>query len=361
MTRTEPDPAAVEAFAGKMVGHLNGAAVMLMTSLGHRTGLFDVMAALPPATSRQIAAAAGLSERYVREWLGAMATGGVVEHDPAANTYHLPAEHAAVLTRAARPNNLAVGAQFVAVLGAAEDQVAAAFKHGKGVPYSAYPRFHEVMAEESDQTTVAGLEEHILPLVPGLTARLAVGIDVLDVGCGRGQAVMALARRFPASRFVGYDFSEEAIGSATRAARAARLENARFAVRDAAGLTDRSAFDLVTAFDAIHDQADPAAVLARIRQALRPGGVFLMQDIKACSHVHGNRDLPLGPWVYTISCMHCMSVSLAGGGAGLGAAWGEELALRMLADAGFPSVRVHTLPHDPLNSYYVARPAAGGQ
>ncbi|MBX9584173.1 MAG: methyltransferase domain-containing protein [Gemmataceae bacterium] len=356
-TETPPfDTARAETFGQKMAGVLNAAGVALMTSIGHRTGLFDTMAELPPADSRRIAEAAGLSERYVREWLGAMVTGGVVEHDPAVGTFRLSPEHAACLTRAARPNNAAVGFQFLAVLGAAEDQVVAAFRHGKGVPYSAYPRFHEVMAEESDQTTTAGLEDHILPLVPGLPDRLARGIDVLDIGCGSGYALVRLAELYPASRFVGYDFSPEAIRAGQDAACRDGLGNVRFAVRDAAAMTDAGRYDLVTAFDAVHDQADPAGVLRNVRRAMRPGGAFLMQDIRACSHLGGNRDHPLGPWLYTISCMHCMSVSLAAGGPGLGAVWGKELALEMLADAGFGNVTVHALPHDPLNDYYVCRP-----
>jgi len=350
------DTARAEAFAGKMVGHLNGAAVALMTSLGHRTGLFDALRDQPPLTSAQLAAAAGLNERYVREWLGAMTVGGVVEHDPAANTYSLPAEHAALLTRAASPTNLAASMQWVGVLGAVEDEVAAAFHHGRGVPYSAYRRFHEVMAEESDQTTVAGLEDHIVPLVPGLAGRLREGIDVLDVGCGSGRALARLAELFPASRFVGYDASAEAVEAARHRARLLGVRNVRYEARDAAKMRDRAAFGLVTAFDAIHDQADPAGVLRNVAAALWPGGVFLMQDIKACSHVAGNRDLPLGPFVYAVSCMHCMSVSLANGGPGLGATWGKEVASRMLAEAGFGDVRVTELPHDPINLYYVAVP-----
>src|SRR5690606_3222684 len=109
--------------------------------------------------------------------------------------------------------------------------------------------------------------------------------------------------------------------------------------------------DLVTAFDAIHDQARPAAVLANIRRALRPGGVFLMQDIRASSHLERNKDHPLGPYLYTISTMHCMSVSLATGGEGLGTVWGEEKALEMLREAGFARVELHRLPHDIMNNY----------
>ncbi len=146
----------------------------------------------------------------MREWLGAMVTGGVIEHDPAGQTYRLPAEHAALLTRAATPGNMAVTAQWVSVLGFVEDRVLEAFRHGRGVPYAAYHRFHEVMAEESAQTVVAALEPHILPIVPGLVERLAAGMDVLDVGCGSGQAMLHLAARFPKSRLAGYDFSPEA-------------------------------------------------------------------------------------------------------------------------------------------------------
>jgi SAM-dependent methyltransferase len=348
------DQARAEAFGQKMAEVINHAGLALMTSVGHRTGLFDVMAELPPAPSARIAAAAGLSERYVREWLGAMVTGGVVAYDPDAKTYALPPEHAACLTREARPNNVAVTAQWVAVLGAVEDQVVEAFRHGRGVPYCAYGRFHPVMAEESDQTTVAGLEKHIVPLVPGLAARLKRGIDVLDVGCGSGQALNRLASLYPASRFVGYDVSEEGIAAARAVAGRRGLSNVRFAVQDAAAMGETQAFDLITAFDAIHDQPRPDTVLRNVARALRRGGTFLMQDIAASSYVHRNIDHPLGTFIYTISCMHCMSVSLAGDGMGLGAAWGKELALRMLREAGFRQVRVESLPHDVLNFYYVA-------
>ena len=147
---------------------------------------------------------------------------------------------------------------------------------------------------------------------------------MLDVGCGSGHALLKMAELYPASRFVGYDFSEEGIGAANAQARRRGLTNARFEVRDVARMDEPRRFDLVTAFDAIHDQADPAGVLRNIAPALRPGGVFLMQDIKAHSHVHGNADQPLGPFLYTISCMHCMSVSLACGGAGLGPPGGRS-------------------------------------
>jgi SAM-dependent methyltransferase len=354
---TTYDAGKAERFAGKMAEVLNGASLALMASVGHRTGLFDVMSRMAAATSAQIAAEAELSERYVREWLGAMVTGGVVEYRPESQTYRLPPEHAASLTRAATPNNTAASAQWIAVLGYVEDHVVGAFRHGKGVPYPAYHRFHEVMAEESGQTVVAGLFEHILPLAPGLSHKLEQGIDVLDVGCGSGLALIALAEAYPGSRFTGYDMSDQAVVAARAEARRRGLGNVRFDVQDAAEPCEKRAYDLVTAFDAIHDQAKPARVLKNIHDALRPGGIFLMQDILASSHLHHNLDNPVSTFIYTVSCMHCMSVSLANGGPGLGAAWGRELAVKMLGEAGFRDVRVERLPHDVINYYYVARPA----
>jgi 2-polyprenyl-3-methyl-5-hydroxy-6-metoxy-1,4-benzoquinol methylase len=342
-----------EAFGEKMVGVLNQGALALMLSIGHRTGLFDTMNGAARMTSVELAKQAGLNERYVREWLGAMVTGGVVVYDPGDQTYRLPPEHAACLTRAAGSDNIAVTMQYLAVLGGVEDQVVECFKHGGGVPYSAYPRFHEVMAEESAGTTIAGMMDHILPMAPGLMERLRAGIDVLDVGCGSGRAINFLAQQFPKSRFTGYDFSEEAISRAWLGAEQMGLENVNFELRDVSQFDSDARFDLITAFDAIHDQTQPQQVLCNIHAALRPGGTFLMQDIRASSCVHHNMDSAIAPFVYTISCMHCMTVSLAGGGEGLGAAWGKELALEYLQRAGFSNVEVKELPHDIQNYYYV--------
>jgi 2-polyprenyl-3-methyl-5-hydroxy-6-metoxy-1,4-benzoquinol methylase len=356
MAERTADPQKVEAFGGRLIEVLNHASASVMLSLGHRTGLFDVMSELPPATSVEIAIAAGLSERYVREWLGAMFTAGIVTYDPDTASYALPPEHAALLTRAAGPNGIAHLFQYIAVLGAAEDQVLEAFKHGRGVPYSAYPRFHEVMAEDSNQSIVSALEEFILPLEPTLLPSLERGVDVLDVGCGSGRAIVKMARKFPASRFKGYDLSEQAVRAANLMAEAEGLSNVRFETRDCSNIGDESAFDVVFTFDAVHDQGRPDLVLQGIRRALRPGGLYFMQDIKGSSHVQNNADHPVGTFIYTASCMHCMSVSLAQeGGMGLGAMWGKEKALEMLEEAGFKSVDVKELPHDFANYYYLCR------
>jgi SAM-dependent methyltransferase len=191
--------------------------------------------------------------------------------------------------------------------------------------------------------------------VVGLTERLTAGIEVADIGCGSGHALNLLAEAFPASEFVGFDFSEEAIAAGRREAESAGLGNVRFEVRDVAALDETAAFDLVTAFDAIHDQAKPAVVLAGIASALRPDGVFLMVDIRASSNVEDNVDHPLGTFFCTASTMHCTTVSLALAGDGLGTVWGEQLATEMLTTAGFESVELAHIEADIGNSYYIAR------
>jgi ubiquinone/menaquinone biosynthesis C-methylase UbiE len=359
MTTPAPlDPAKAEAFAAKLLTTLNDGALCLMISLGHRSGLFDAMREMPPSTSAEIAARAGLNERYVREWLGAMTTGGIVSLDPETGQYALPPEHAAYLTRLAGADNLAVFSQYIAELGSVEGLVLECFRKGGGVPYEKFARFHEVMAEDSGQSVMSALETHILPLVPGLSASLARGIEVLDVGCGRGLIVARLAELYPGSRFRGLDFSPEATDFARRNAAARDLKNVEYLTADAARLEDHippASIDLLTTFDAIHDQARPLEVLKQIHRALKPDGVYLMQDIKGSSHVHKNMDHPIAPLLYTVSCMHCMTVSLAYGGEGLGAMWGEEKTREYLERAGFRSVDKKELAHDIQNNWYVVR------
>ena len=351
---TDIDAAKAEAFAGKMLGVLNHGMLTLMMSLGHQTGLFDAMAKLPASTSQQIADAAGLNERYVREWLGAMTTGGIVEYDQEKKSYLLPPEHAGFLTRAAGPDNIAILSQFIPLMGLVESQLIEVFRNGGGVPYSEYQDFHRMMAETSAAVHDHKLIGTILPLVAGLTQRLESGIDVADIGCGSGHAINLMARAYPKSRFTGYDFSEEGVGRAQDEAKRMELANAHFEQLDVATLRETEAYDLVTVFDAIHDQAKPAVVLQNISTALRKGGTFLMIDVAGSSELGNNLDHPLGTFIYAISTAHCMTVSLALDGDGLGAAWGKEMALEMLGTAGFKEVSVQQIEKDIFNNYYIA-------
>jgi ubiquinone/menaquinone biosynthesis C-methylase UbiE len=355
-TESSFDTQKAEAFAGRLLTALNDGALCLMASIGHRTGLFDAMRDQPPLTSSELASRAGLNERYVREWLGAMVTSAVVTVDAQGLRYHLPPEHAAYLTRKAGADNFAVFTQYVPILGQVEDAIIACFTAGGGVAYEQFPRFHAVMAE--DQSVLSSLESHIFPLVSGLDGRLARGLHWLDAGCGSGRVLNRLAELAPNSHFVGMDLSKEAIRVGREEASAKGLKNVEFVEVDLSEF-DRTAqpesFDIVTTFDAIHDQGKPLNVLKGIHRALRSDGAYLMQDIKGSSHVDKNLEHPVGTFLYTISCMHCMTVSLAQGGEGLGAMWGEEKTREYLERAGFRSVETHQLAHDILNNWYVAR------
>jgi ubiquinone/menaquinone biosynthesis C-methylase UbiE len=337
-----------------MLSMVNDGMLCLMVGVGHKTGLFDIMSKMEPATSAEIAKTAKLNERYVREWLGGMVTGRIVDYDAETRKYLLPKEHAAVLTRAAGIDNLAVFAQYIALMGIVEDKIVECFYKGGGVPYSAYPKFQELQGEETARVFDARLVDKILPLT-GMVDRLREGIDVLDIGCGEGHGLNLMAKAFPKSRFYGYDISRDGTRAAKAEAKEMELKNAHFKIADAAKLEDRNRFDLITAFDTIHDQAKPAKVLKGISRALRKDGTFLMQDIAASSNLHENLDNPLAPTIYTISTMHCMTVSLAYGGDGLGTAWGRQKAREMLAQAGFGSVEIKDIDGDILNHYYIAR------
>jgi SAM-dependent methyltransferase len=349
------DHAAVEAFGDRVIGILNDACTALMTSIGHQTGLFDALAAAGPVTSTELAKRTGLNERYVREWLKALATARILNYDPRRERYRLPAEHAAWLTTASGPNNLARTMQYIPMLAEVEQAIVDCFHTGGGLSYDHYPRFHAMMEEDSSAVFDAALVDVIIPLVEGLPDRLRDGVHVADIGCGSGHAVNVLAQAYPASRLVGYDFSTEAIHAARGEADELGLTNARFEVLDVATLDEPDSFDLVTAFDAIHDQAHPAKVLAAVVRALHADGFFLMVDIKASSNLEDNFDLPWAPFVYAVSTLHCMTVSLGLDGDGLGTAWGHQLATTMLSDAGFNHVEIREVEDDPFNNYYLCR------
>lgn len=294
-TTTTPEPAldeaAVEAFAGHLFGLYTGGMLTFLIDIGHRTGLFTA-ATGGPTTSAGLARRADLHERCVREWLGAMVTGGVFTYDADTDTYALPDEHAACLVGEGS-NNLAPFSQLDTHLAKHVHQVAEAFRTGGGVPYEEYrPEFTGVM----DALGRGGFDEMLvaewLELVPGVVDRLTAGARVADIGCGTGHAMTVLASAFPASTFVGYDIAEDAIQLAQLEATEAGLDNVRFEVADAATLSAAEPFDLVFVFDAIHDQVDPAAVLERIHD--------------------------------------------------------------VLADAGFTDVRVEDVPNDPVNALFVA-------
>lgn len=355
---TQPIP-----FSERMTQILNAGALNLAMGIGYRTGLFDIMDQMSsPAGLPVIAEKSGLSERYIREWMGVMVSGGIIEisKDTAGNDlFHLPKEHGDLLTRRAGSNNLGVYTQEIPLLTlCAAEGVVNGFSTGNGISYDHYPRFQEFMTELANAKHREVLVDIFLPSVENgkLTKLLSQGIEVCDLGCGEGVAPILMAEAFPNSRFTGVDISDEILNTGRKNARAKGLTNIEFIKQDAATIKDEpgmaNSFDYITAFDAIHDQSRPLDALKSVHALLKPGGIFSMVDIAAQSSIQGNMDHPMGPFLYTVSLMHCMPVGLVDNGKGLGMMWGEERAVEMLSQAGFTSVEVLEIPQDSFNLHY---------
>lgn len=346
-----PNPDLLKQFGGEILGIYTGAILTKLIEIGYQTGLFEA-SRRGPATTEELSERAGLRERYVREWLGAMTTSGIYSYDAASKRYTLPEEHAALLS-GDTAQNLTPMSRMINHFGTHLPKLIACFREGGGVPYSAYrPVFTQCMDDVwrriYDQQLIPGF----IASVEGLTGALQRGIRVLDVGCGTGHAINLLAREYPNSAFVGYDIAEDAIDRARGEAKEMGLKNATFDVVDVTNFPGVPKFDLITAFDAIHDQKAPDTVLAGINGLLTPDGTFLMVEFKFSSRVEENLSNPFATMYYGISLMHCMTVSLAAGGPGLGAVWGEQTARRMLSEAGFRKIRVVDTPR-PQNCIFV--------
>ena len=352
----------LDRFCSRMTDIFNMGAVNLAMGIGYRLRLFDCLSSLSgPANTADISRKSGLNQRYLREWLGIMATAEVVEltengGDP---LYWLPPEHASVLTSDSGQNNLGVYTQEIPLLTTlVMDKIVEAFHTGQGVSYDNYPRFQSFMTELSDAKHRNTLIDEFLPSVAGggLVADLGRGLDVCDLGCGEGTAVLLMGAAFPKSRFSGFDLDGQALEQARQKAAGQHLKNVRFVQMDAAGISFKpeleARFDYITAFDAIHDQTRPLEALKSAWFMLKPGGLFSMVDIAAHSAHHDNLGHPMAPFLYTVSLMHCLPVGMADGGAGLGMMWGRETAVAMMKQAGFEDVAVSEIPNDSFNLHF---------
>ena len=353
-------------FLKKMTDILNFGALNLAMGIGYRTGLFDVMDGCDsPKTASNIAEKAGLSARYVTEWLGIMVCGDIVqltENGSKEDLFFLPREQGDLITRRSGNSNLGVYTQEIPLLTAcAMEPVVQGFYTGEGVAYENYPKFQSFMSQLADAKHRQVLVGRFLPSVDGgrLFRKMQSGIRVCDLGCGEGLAVTLMAGAFPESEFVGIDISEKAIQRGEMMVRRQGLHNVTFLQTDAATMKDNrglgESFDYVTAFDAIHDQPRPQEALKGIYAMLRPGGLFSMVDIAASSRLSDNRGHPMGAFLYTVSLMHCMPVALVNGGMGLGMMWGRQKAVEMLHEAGFDKVDVLEVPDDPFNLHFYCR------
>jgi 2-polyprenyl-3-methyl-5-hydroxy-6-metoxy-1,4-benzoquinol methylase len=350
------DQAKAEAFVGKVLGDTSAMAITIMAAIGDRLGLFKNLAAQGPATSAELAARTGIQERYAREWLGALASAGYLEYEPASQRFTLPAEHVPALAQEGGPFFFGGTHQMLTGLVKPLDQLVQAFRHGGGVPQSAYD---DDMWDGLERFTNGWFENLLvqqwIPAMPEVQAKLEQGALVADVGCGRGRALIKLAQAYPTARYVGYDSFEPTIVRATANAEAAEVAaRVRFQELDASqGLPEQ--YDVITTFDVIHDSAEPRGLLRAIRKALRPDGIYVCLEINSSDKLEENAG-PLGAMFQSISVLYCMTTSLANHGEGLGTIGLPESKMRAFcAEAGFGSVRRLPL-ENPFNIVYEVHP-----
>jgi SAM-dependent methyltransferase len=351
------DPERLREFSRRLFGHLNGAVTSALVYLGDELGLYRALAA-GPATSAELAARAGLAERWVREWLYNQAAAGLLEVEPD-ERFALSPEGRAVLAEEAHP---AFGAgmfsQLPKTLGIAS-QLRESFRSGVGLPYDA---FGPEGARGVERGFAPWLRSFLVPAVirrvPGLAERLAAGGRVADVGCGAGAALLLLAQAFPAAELHGYELSHFALARAEENKARAGAANVAFHAVPDDPLPEDGRFDLALTFDCLHDMTRPERVAASLRRALRDDGVWLIADIKAHESFAENVEQnPMASLMYGFSVLTCMSSALSEpGGAGLGTLGLPEARARALARAaGFARFERLDVDH-PVNAFYAARP-----
>ena len=351
------DPTEVGMFALNVWSYKQGEVVSLMIHLGDRLGLYKALDGAGPMTAAALADETGLAERWLLEWLKGQAAAGLLEYHEE-DRFELTPVGSAVLSDEER--SLAFAAGAFAPPGGPDlaDALAEAFRTGIGLSYdqmgpSAAHRTERMLGP----WTRLALVPRIVPALDGLAAKLEAGARVVDVGCGAGVALEALARAFPRSRFDGYDPSRHAIERARENVERAGLTNVTLHQKGGNQLPDEPTYDFVLTLDCIHDMPHPTEVLESIRRAIQDDGTWLIKDIRSQPGFEANRSNPLLAMMYGFSVSACMSSALSEpGGAGLGTlGFNPEVAEHMTRDAGFTRFRIHDFD-DPANLYYEVRP-----
>ncbi len=355
MTRAAGDSKKAQALAQQVGVDFGAAMTVALAYIGDRLGIFKAMADGAPMTSLDIARRTHLDERYVREWASTMATAGYLDYSPADATFRMNTEQAMVLAREDNTFFTAGAFQYAVTCYRQISRLTEAFQHGGGVPFA---DFGPEIVEAIERLFQAGYETWVaaqwIPAVHDVHERLSTGGEAAEVGCGAGQSIIPVASAYANSRFFGYDVDlrsiERARQKAARSGVAERISFERIAAEDLP-FVDR--FDLVMAFNCVHDMARPRAALAAIRRVLKPGGVFLWSEADASDNLEENLN-PVGRMLYGASTMHCMTVSLADGGEGLGVVVGENKARRMAIEAGFTSFEKLKIKN-PYHQVFLAR------
>ncbi len=344
----------VQEMAFRVVGDMGGAFVMALGYIGDRLGLFKAMAGAGPLTSAELAAKTKLNERYVREWLRAMVAAEYVDYDPSIDKYVMTDEQAFVLANEDSPMFVGGGFHFTTPSIWNVPRIMEAFRNGGGISYSEIGEEIPVAIERFFGPGYRNfLAKEWLAAVPGLTAKLEKRATIGDIGCGCGQSTVAMAKAFPKSKVLGIDYHAPSIERARKLAAANGLTNIEFVQGPAEQIPRDRKYDLVCSFDCIHDMVNPRATLRAIREVLGPDGVYVWSEPNASAHAHENRN-PVGRTFHAISPLHCMTVSLAHNGEGLGTVIGEQGARALAKEAGF--ARFEKLPiQNPFNQFFALR------
>lgn len=343
----------MNAFLGKAVGDLGAAVSGVLVLIGDQLGLYRALAAgrLTPA---ELAANTGTNERYVREWLGNQAAGGYVEFDPATDRYFLSPEQASCLADPAGPVDLPGAYLLVQDLYHVRERAIENFRTGKGMEWGEH---HACLFHGTERFFRAGYNHNLvaswIPALEGVSDTLKRGGIAADVGCGHGASTILLAKTYPKSTFIGYDYHAPSIETARKRAAAAGVGNARFEVADATAYADKG-LDLVAFFDCLHDMADPVGAARHARQALKPDGSCMLVEPMAGDSVEANLN-PVGRVYYGASSLVCVPVSLARKGPALGAQAGEKRLRQVMTEGGGFS-RFRRATETPFNIVFEARP-----
>ncbi|MCP5199767.1 MAG: methyltransferase domain-containing protein [Gammaproteobacteria bacterium] len=349
------DKARMKAMADRVFRDVAGGMAAGLAWLGCETGLFSVLAERGPLGFAALAEASGLVPRYVEEWARGMVAAGYLDYDPAAETVSLPAEHAWLLASDGTDHYMGGLFGMVPPLMAVAPRIRTAFREGGGVPFADFPpecrHAIDLMNRGNYEHRLAG---YWLQQLPDTVARLEAGGRVLDLGCGNGQVVVALARAFPASTIVGVDPDAASIAQAHAAVADAGVgANTELvqATLDAVPLDPP--YDLVTACDCLHDLPDPVGVLRDVRARLAPDGVLLAIEPRVADRLEDNVN-PLAAMFYGFSVFHCTTQSMAHDGAALGACLGPTRTRALFAEAGFSRVDEVDV-RSPVNLFYAVR------
>jgi SAM-dependent methyltransferase len=340
-------------FLNRAVGDLGAAMSAVLVTLGDELGYYKALAkeAMSPA---DLARHTNTNERYVREWLGNQAAGGYVTYNPESGKYHLDDEQALVLANPGGPVDLPGAYLIVQDLFQVRERALENFRTGKGMEWGEH---HKCLFHGTERFFRAGYNANLLaswlPALDGVTEKLGRGGRVADVGCGHGASTVLMAKAYPNSQFVGYDYHPQSIETARQRAKDADAGNARFEVADAASYSDRD-FDLICFFDCLHDMGDPAGAARHAREALKADGTAMIVEPIAGDRVEDNLN-PVGRVYYGASSLICVPVSLARNGPALGAQAGEKRLREIVVDtAGFTKFRRAT--ETPFNIVLEARP-----